>query len=79
MKKKQYDDDDNRTIADMNVEGMPWYVPKDEDNKPTEKIQLSKEERRAMGKGVFMAVLVTTVVFVSVFFLVILLLTRVWN
>jgi len=23
--KKQYDDDDGRTIADMNVEGMPWY------------------------------------------------------
>lgn len=23
--KKQYEDDDGRTIADMNVEGMPWY------------------------------------------------------
>ena len=22
--------DDGRTIADMNVEGMPWYVPGDE-------------------------------------------------
>ena len=22
---KEYDDDDGRTIADMNVEGMPWY------------------------------------------------------
>ena len=22
---KQYDDDDGRTIANMNVEGMPWY------------------------------------------------------
>ncbi|MBE5784785.1 MAG: hypothetical protein E7330_03210 [Clostridiales bacterium] len=23
--KRQYDDDDGRTIVDMNVEGMPWY------------------------------------------------------
>ena len=22
---KQYEDDDGRTIVDMNVEGMPWY------------------------------------------------------
>ena len=22
---KQYDDDDGRTICDMNVPGMPWY------------------------------------------------------
>jgi energy-converting hydrogenase Eha subunit H len=24
-KPKQYEDDDGRTIVDMNVEGMPWY------------------------------------------------------
>ena len=24
-KKKQYDDDDGRVIAPMNVDGMPWY------------------------------------------------------
>ena len=24
--------DDGRTIVNMNVEGMPWYVPKDEEN-----------------------------------------------
>ena len=22
---KQYEDDDGRTVAEMNVEGMPWY------------------------------------------------------
>ena len=26
-KKKQYDEDDGRVIAPMNVDGMPWYVP----------------------------------------------------
>lgn len=24
-KPKQYEDDDGRTVIDMNVEGMPWY------------------------------------------------------
>ena len=24
--------DDGRTIVNMNVEGMPWYVPEDEGN-----------------------------------------------
>ena len=26
-KPKKYEDDDGRTIADLNVEGMPWYNP----------------------------------------------------
>lgn len=25
FKKKEYDDDDGRVIAPMNVEGMPWF------------------------------------------------------
>ena len=25
MARRQYDDDDGRVIAPMNVEGMPWY------------------------------------------------------
>lgn len=24
MKKKEYDDDDGRVVADMNIDGMPW-------------------------------------------------------
>ena len=34
--------DDGRTIADMNVEGMPWYTPGG---------HLSREERRKKAKG----------------------------
>ena len=34
--RKQYDDDDGRTIVDMNVEGMPWYDS-----------QIKKEKRKA--------------------------------
>lgn len=33
-KKKQYPDDDGRTIANMNVDGMPWYKG-DLDGEPT--------------------------------------------
>ena len=33
--------DDGRTIADMNVEGMPWYTPGE---------RLSKAERREKAK-----------------------------
>ena len=25
-KRKQYDDDDGRVIANMNVDGMPWFL-----------------------------------------------------
>ncbi len=41
-RKKHYDDDDGRTIVDMNVEGLPWYRPDrgkkvDDEDKPTRK------------------------------------------
>lgn len=41
-KRKKYDDDDGRTVADMNVEGMPWYNPTagkktDKEDRPTRK------------------------------------------
>ena len=32
-KKKHYDDDDGRTIVNMNVDGMPWYQPHADKNK----------------------------------------------
>ena len=34
--------DDGRTIADMNVEGMPWYMPGE---------TLSREERRQRNRS----------------------------
>lgn len=38
-----YPDDDNRTIVNMNVEGMPWY----EENKERESLEAKKAERAA--------------------------------
>ena len=58
-KKKEYPDDDNMTIADMNVEGMRWYTSKKEmqNRKNIAGITYSKKEKRAMIKGAFKAYL----------------------
>ena len=42
--------DDGRTIADMNVEGMPWHersVLKGEDDETKQHYRMTVEERRA--------------------------------
>lgn len=57
-KPKQYDDDDGHTIADMNVEGMPWYVDrKERRDDGTEKPKLTWRESLAMMGGVLKATL----------------------
>ncbi len=47
-KKKQYDDDDGRVIAPMNVDGMPWYVPdnriKSDTKAPETKLEFSRKD-----------------------------------
>lgn len=48
--------DTQTTIADMNVEGMPWYEPeKKGEGQASEIPQLSKRERRAMIRGMLLA------------------------
>ena len=77
-KKRQYDDDDGRTIVNMNVEGMPWYVPKQSENSSHEPIQLSRKERLGMFLGIFKAVVLVMLAFAGVYFLVIFLMTKLW-
>lgn len=67
-KKKHFDDDDGRVIANMNVDGMPWFV---EDHKRKQKRQknndfsnLSKEETRAIIWGTIRAGLLIASIFV---------------
>ncbi len=43
-KKKQYDDDDGRVIAPMNVDGMPWYSRDKAALKPDKKEGETEEE-----------------------------------
>jgi len=45
---KQYDDDDGRTIANMNVEGMRWYKP---ENTPRSREEARAELQRKIDQG----------------------------
>ena len=86
MKKKKPEYiDDGRTIANMNVEGMPWYSPKtgaassDADESAGEKPEpLDLKQTLAMTKGVLLASLLIAGVFVIIFLLFILFCVFVW-
>ena len=69
MARKPKHDDDGRTIANMNVDGMPWYVKrsKPSPDNPDEKIELSPQETRAFMGGVLKAGLLLALVFAVVF------------
>ena len=72
---KVYDDDDGRTIADMNVEGMPWYDrsrrERPESGEP--KTTMDRSQRQSTIFAVVMAALLIALVFGVGYFLVILL------
>ena len=80
---KQYDDDDGRTIANMDVDGMPWYLRRGAARNQAarspeqEPLQLSKEEKFEVFKGALAAMLLIIAVFVVTFFLFILFLDKV--
>lgn len=85
--KKQKFIDDGRTIADMNLEGMPWYNPVTAkrageealtDEARSELASLNGRETAAMIKGVMAAALLVGVIFIVVFFLFILFCKYVW-
>ena len=80
-KRREYDDDDGRQIANMNVDGMPWYVRKPSDStgsQSDEPVDLTREERFSLYGGVLKAVLLVAAAFIGVYFLVVFLLTRIW-
>lgn len=76
-KKKVYDDDDGRTIADMNVEGMPWYNPYKGKNKG-EQIQLTKKEEKLITRGVMLSSFLAATIYMVAFFLILLFCVFVW-
>ena len=53
--KKKYDDDDGRTIADMNVDGLPWYQPGKPDKKIADEDKPTRKEFWAMVRAWFAA------------------------
>lgn len=70
-KKERYvEEDDGRSFANMNVEGMPWYRPPQEvDAKKGDIPQLSPKEYKYFMWGVLKAALLVGLVFIAVFFL----------
>ena len=78
-KNREAFEDDGRTIANMNVEGMPWYLEKAEkmEAQPQDRIELTKEEARAMMAGIMKATLMVTAFFGIGFTLFVLLCTEV--
>lgn len=77
-----YEDDDGRTIADMNVEGMPWYV-KGDAKKASEKDSrehpaMSDEELRLYRHAALKSALLIALVFAVVFFLFIAFCDFIW-
>ena len=66
------DGDDGRTIANMNVEGMPWYSPapkRDLPPAPEQSDPLSREDRRHYILGALLAALAVAAVFGVAIFL----------
>ncbi len=55
--KKTEELDTQTTVADMNVEGMPWYDPKRKKGEKRETPQLTKKEQRALIRGAYKAML----------------------
>ena len=69
LRKKQETDPEQMTVADMNVEGMPWYKTPEEVRQAEEmdKLGLTKKESGAMIKGAFQAYLPVFLITLAVF------------
>ena len=81
-KPKEIPGDDGKTVADMNVEGMPWYVPKKREMpeiQGAEPSQLTKEQFRAYRWAAVKAGLLLVLVFGAVFGLFIAFCDFIWS
>ena len=78
-KRKKYDDDDGRVIANMNVDGMPWYVDAAKKKEvSSQELDLTKEESKAVLWGTVKAGLLIASVFVVAALIFILFCIHVW-
>lgn len=80
-KKRQDPEDDGRTIANMNVDGMPWYdsrLEKQDDMPEVEHYQMTKEEQRMYTWAAIKSGLLVALVFAVVFGLFIAFCDFVW-
>lgn len=71
-KKKEIEVDDKRQIANMNVEGLPWYRKEQDSDSKGEKLELMPKEYKYFIWGVLKAAFLITFIFAFVYFLFIL-------
>lgn len=78
--KRTYDDDDGRTIAPMNIEGMPWYKPEAPERRPdgTEPEPLTKEEARIYTLAAVKAGLTIVSIFGVAIYIFLLFCDKIW-
>lgn len=86
IQKKQYEDDDGRTIINMNVDGMPWYdrrhgigqVPEHEFGQSSpHRTVMTDREYRIYTWGALKAGLLVASVFIATWVLLVLFLTKI--
>ena len=79
-RREQDAEDDGRTIAKMNVEGMPWYTPPGPDTRDTNDkgLEMTGEERRAYIWAAVRAGLLIFLAFAAVYYLFLLFCTKIW-
>jgi hypothetical protein len=83
-KKKQYDDDDGRTIIKMDVEGMPWFNKSSQGEKSIPgknaiAAQVTRSESRLYTWYAVLSGLLIAAVFSVTWILFTLFLTQIWS
>ena len=82
--RKHYDDDDGHVIANMNVDGMPWYRRSEgvswgnKQDSASDFSDLTKDETREIVKGAIKASLLIAGVFILAMLLFILFCLYIW-
>ncbi len=56
MKKKEYSDDDGRTIVDMNVEGFRWYESESQQEGKKAYARRTPKEKKALRRATWFSV-----------------------
>lgn len=80
MKQKKDFEDDGRVIANMNIEGTPWYVADEVKNGATSQVHTTptRKETFHLIKGALTAGLMIGFIFVAAFLIFILFCTQIW-
>ena len=79
MDRKKVEEDKNQVIANMNVEGMPWYNPKRDELKLAKRNDtFTKNQNRYLISGALKAALLVTGVLSAFIILFVLFATQVW-